>query len=565
MKLLKLLTLVGLISTILPLTAQNPKQANIWYFGTNAGLDFTNGNPVPLTNGAMSAAEGVTVACDENGSLLFYSNGGNLPNTGAIWNRNHQVMLNGALSNTSGCASSIQSSLAVKRPGSSNIFYMFTTDCVENGLENGLGYSIIDMNLDGGLGGVIAKGIKLNSKANESLAAVKHANGRDYWIITHTANTDSFYVYHLTNNGILGVVGSKSGLVANQYAGEIKVSSNGERLVFAATSFTGLFDFNNETGIVSNFRDLGVQGFTACFSPDCHLLYVVDFVNRKMYQYSMLANNIRSTRIQVASTSNYIGSIQLGPDDKIYAAMRNSQYLAVITRPNIKGVNCNFVEQGVYLGGKISKYGLPNYSNDILGECIAYPKENVSNYDIQFQYRQSMDEDFVAWNTFSEANEYHISIRRPGDEYWQTITSSSNSMSFSAYDENSTYDVRMESIQFENAQYTFIYEHQFDKVTSGLNENSEHFQITTSTRLKLNLFPNPVRDRVFIEFDLKNQLSPVSVNISDMSGKLVYHQKWDALSGSQKIDLKFNLPEGIYNLTLIRDSASENKKLVIMN
>src|SRR5215212_6902678 len=51
------------------LHAQNPhdqiKRANIWYFGTMiadgtkcAGLDFSSGSPVPLTNGFGGATEG---------------------------------------------------------------------------------------------------------------------------------------------------------------------------------------------------------------------------------------------------------------------------------------------------------------------------------------------------------------------------------------------------------------------------------------------------------------------------------------------------------------------------
>jgi hypothetical protein len=50
-------------------TAQ--KEANIWYFGQYAGLDFSSGNPVTLTNGQINTDEGVAIICDKNGLLLF--------------------------------------------------------------------------------------------------------------------------------------------------------------------------------------------------------------------------------------------------------------------------------------------------------------------------------------------------------------------------------------------------------------------------------------------------------------------------------------------------------------
>ena len=47
------------------------KEAAIWYFGVNAGLDFNSGSPVALTNGKLSTAEGCASIADKNGNLLF--------------------------------------------------------------------------------------------------------------------------------------------------------------------------------------------------------------------------------------------------------------------------------------------------------------------------------------------------------------------------------------------------------------------------------------------------------------------------------------------------------------
>ena len=65
------------------------KQANIWYFGNRAGLDFNQIPPQPLNNSNLNSVEGTSSIADNNGKLLFYTNGL------AIMNRKHLLMKNG--------------------------------------------------------------------------------------------------------------------------------------------------------------------------------------------------------------------------------------------------------------------------------------------------------------------------------------------------------------------------------------------------------------------------------------------------------------------------------------
>ena len=58
---------------VLPLCAQR-ETAN-WYFGSNSGLDFNSGNAQVLSGGQLSTTEGCSTVSDNNGSLLFYTNG----------------------------------------------------------------------------------------------------------------------------------------------------------------------------------------------------------------------------------------------------------------------------------------------------------------------------------------------------------------------------------------------------------------------------------------------------------------------------------------------------------
>ena len=64
-----------LVIVLLYFTGFSQNETNIWYFGTNAGLDFNSGAPVPLLDGALDTQEGCATISDNTGSLLFYTDG----------------------------------------------------------------------------------------------------------------------------------------------------------------------------------------------------------------------------------------------------------------------------------------------------------------------------------------------------------------------------------------------------------------------------------------------------------------------------------------------------------
>ena len=121
------------------------QEASNWYFGENAGIKFhPDGSVTALLDGQLNTKEGCATISDSNGNLLFYTDGSK------IWNKNHQLMLNGT--GLLGHWSSTQVATIVPLPGSTHLFYVFTLDFETN--SNGFRYSIVDLDLDGGLGGV---------------------------------------------------------------------------------------------------------------------------------------------------------------------------------------------------------------------------------------------------------------------------------------------------------------------------------------------------------------------------------------------------------------------------
>ena len=121
------------------------KEANVWYFGEYAGLDFNTGQPQVL-NGMFISYRSCASISDSAGIFLFATNGEK------IWNRNKQVMQNG--DNLKGDDFAAQGVVIVQKPGSKNLYYVFTVPDFSNFMPPGLYYSVVDMDLDGGLGAV---------------------------------------------------------------------------------------------------------------------------------------------------------------------------------------------------------------------------------------------------------------------------------------------------------------------------------------------------------------------------------------------------------------------------
>src|SRR5688572_3249894 len=168
---------------LLSLAVFAQKEAGNWYFGWDAGLSFNSGTPVILNGGQIHTIEGVATISSSTGCLLFYTDGV------SIWNRQHQVMPNGT--GLKGFISSTQSAVIVPKIGDTNRYYVFTIDDYSG--QNGLHYSIVNMNLDNGLGDLEIKNIPVISGVSEKLTAVRHCNQRDIWIITHTTFADTYY------------------------------------------------------------------------------------------------------------------------------------------------------------------------------------------------------------------------------------------------------------------------------------------------------------------------------------------------------------------------------------
>jgi hypothetical protein len=301
-----------------------------------------------------------------------------------------------------------QGAFIIPRPGYYGQYYIFYESGEQVQIGTGmttrpvnLSYSLIDMTLDGGLGGIVP-GFKNIHALDDTLiygriTGVKHANGRDWWIITHKSTSDQYIKILVTPDSILGPYYQSIGRthVYEQFFQQAAFSPTGDKyvnqLTIDASMFYGniidLLDFDRCTGQFSNAReviapDSLLLALGDAFSPNGRWLYVN--TNQNVYQYDTWSTNLNSTRTIVATwdTSVYPYNKfmfeQNGPDGKIYISnFVTENYLHIIDQPDSQGLSCNVIQNGIILP-VINSFAMPNAPNYALGSLAGSPCDTLT-------------------------------------------------------------------------------------------------------------------------------------------------------------------------------------------
>ena len=390
-------------------------EGNNWYFGSYAGLSFSTNPPTILNNGHLVTGEGCATVSSKAGVLLFYTDGSN------VWDANHVLMPNGT--GLTGNPSSTMSAVICPKPGTYNYglkrfdgYFIVTIDFV-NG-PNGVRFSEVDMTLNGGTGDVLVANkntLLFGTTTVEAANVARHANGCDYWIIGKEVGNSIFNVYPITTAGVnLTPVVSNVGSVTSQGWGNIKVSANNKLVAHSAPSIgTEVFDFNNNTGVLTfKFSD-NAGGYSCEFSADNNILYSQILSDINIYQFDLLSPNnaaFQASRTIIGSTANTIGyrlcALQMAPNGKIYVALQGLDYIGRIDFPNVLGVGCNYVDNGqsiagvnTFSGSNMSCIlGLPAFPSFFITEPVSVVAKNLCYQDFtQLQLSDTTDVDLIEW------------------------------------------------------------------------------------------------------------------------------------------------------------------------
>ena len=352
-------------------------------------IDFSGGIPnVILNNMEMDFNQSHANISDTNGNLLFYTNGF------YIADATGDTMLNGTGINPSVFTSMfqdgltlVQSHVILPKPNNTDIYYLFhtTRDDGINSVSKYLYVSTIDMNMNGGLGEVTTKNQILLSKSltKAKLTAVKHGNGRDWWLLTHELNTNKFYKFFITPSGISPPDSQSIGIMNYTVNGQVYFTPNGDKYVnsWRDNGFE-LYDFDRCTGVFSNANYIlpsPKNGIGISFSPDGSKLYASS--TDSLYQFDLNATNIQASQTLVAAYDSFLSAgafplptffehMALAPDGKIYMTTGNgTQHYHIIDQPDSLGTACNVIQHGLNLNHYYYNT-LPNHPNYHLGPLV---------------------------------------------------------------------------------------------------------------------------------------------------------------------------------------------------
>lgn len=329
---------------------------------------------------------------DSSGSLLFYSNGCDIAdNTG-------QYLPNGTDINPGsyhdilcddigrGYFAGYPSITILPLPEADSIICMihmsvkYVPPPTEDAYVDRLLYSLVK--IKGNKKTVLAKNIPvmLDSLATGEMNAVKHANGKDWWIILPRRNSNQLYIFLFTKDGIVDTltqtIGDMPPLDKEGY-GQTVVAPDGTRMIryYPYTPIMN-FTFDRSTGYFTDYstfsvnygNDFAHQGGCA-ISPNGRFLYIAALL--QVYQFDLWASDIGASQVTVAVWDGFLDPVaisfltcQLGPDCKIYIlGGGDTRYYHIIHNPDEPGLACNLEQRGLVLptpsGASIPYF--PNY------------------------------------------------------------------------------------------------------------------------------------------------------------------------------------------------------------
>lgn len=199
-----------------------------WFFGIEAGLNFSSGSPEVIPESAINSIEACASISDSLGNLLFYSQ------ADKIFNRNHEVMLNGNLGevSTQYSRNATQGTGIVPMPGDPEKYYVFSLRWHAED-RYGLDYAIVDMTGDSNRGEVIERGQNLREGLTEKMTFVQQPDSPNVWVIVHDFDSDEYAVFLISESDISEAYVYNTGITHEERYGYLQPSPDGSMLAAA--------------------------------------------------------------------------------------------------------------------------------------------------------------------------------------------------------------------------------------------------------------------------------------------------------------------------------------------
>jgi hypothetical protein len=306
-----------------------------------------------------SATGSILFACN---SSTIYDTLGNIMQGGGCFHATQEMNGGGSGGSSSSCNGSYYYQSSIVIPKSNNQYYVFMpsfSQQIVNDYYNGVSWprsdilyaQIVDMKLNGGLGAVAVRNKVIDTNTylrTTGMTACRHANGKDWWLIKQgfgkylkldTTNIDDHplgwdstivYTYLVKQDTVEGPFiqnlpfnGNYEGVAGR---GQISVSQDGSKIVFAHNYAMFFGDFDRCTGLVHNAKPLLVpidsslqmpNDTTIYYRPYYSVIEGVNFSNNNRFVYMSNGQQVWQYQIAEPDSAKAWCKVIKGPRDSL--------------------------------------------------------------------------------------------------------------------------------------------------------------------------------------------------------------------------------------------------------
>ncbi len=528
---------------------------------------------------------------DKDGNLLFYTDGYD------IFNSEHQIMENGdSLFNYAppgysdfyelpGGFNDFGRNLILPLPNSDYKFILFSQD-YEWVLEDfrgskavNINYSLIDLRYNDNLGMVKKKREILIENDFESgqLKAIRHANGRDWWLVVKAWEQSKWYMFILDPDGIrlshveevnelpdFGSVTTRYNYPEDNF---YLIEKPDAPLPFDQDWYDNQFysfHFDRCKGLLTYSGTFIIKTKTYVMAENG---LTFDQTGKYIYGSSMAADYLFRYKINSGDTfpeiilygdeldylqANGIYQPKLTPQGELWIKHWADSLITIVRNPELPGVEINIDPEPITTAW-LNQGKFPNNANYRIGPIDGSPCDTLG-----------INNEPVAWYRYNGMNLDHLERRftdisyfRPEQWHWD-------------FDDGTTYDGQHPGVhEFPGPGEYYVcltVSNEFAEdtyckwvVIDSLVSTTEPIVRETDFRL----YPNPGTGDFTLE--LSDPLtSPATLTVVDMLGREVHRETTSAGSADIQLSLSGNLPPGRYAITLQNEDGVLRGDLVLV-
>ncbi len=387
---------------------------------------------------------------------------------------------------------------------------------------------------------------------NGTISSVRHANGRDWWIIYFLANSASYYVHLLDPSGLhLDHIGQfdeslREGLGQSVFSSKGNYFARMDAVSKDSGEYITLFDFDRCSGAISRKATIHEAGGTftgVAFSPSEQYFYANN--NEEVWQWDLNSPVLEGSKLLVGTYDGFIqpgwfhvrfGPMITAPDGRIYILpyLGSFKFLHIIERPDLTAPECKFLQHSIESDIWIGRVS-PNIPNYRLGPidvsfCDSLGINNLPKSRWRYEPDQLNDPFIIRFTD--------LAFFDPDTWHWD-------------FGDGGTSDIPAPLHTFDPGYYhvcqTVSNQYATDSTCQWIEILPTDIREELDRQLPdITIIPNPFKD--FIQITSRSgDFRPAHIQLYDMHGRLVYQQNDILIPSRLYIP---NFPGGIYLCTV---------------